>query len=245
MSDEPKKRRGKAVKDKRGEPATFVPGNGAGPKQFDAQAVAEEIKLYWENEGGDNFWINNAAGWSKWPLKALENLMTRHMVRAKKREGEFLSDSQQLLLYVREHRCVDEVMSAISGYPAGRYELSSGHRVIVRYPPKLIEPKEGDWGVVKELIESKLNLSLNMVPGPDQTAYFHGWMKTALEGCSLVALAISGRGSVASSRGRGTRGSLVFSIRSSLACWVGGVRTRARIYSDERISTGRCSRLST
>jgi hypothetical protein len=182
MSDEPKKRRGKAVKDKRGEPATFVPGNGAGPKQFDAQAVAEEIKLYWENEGGDNFWINNAAGWSKWPLKALENLMTRHMVRAKKREGEFLSDSQQLLLYVREHRCVDEVMSAISGYPAGRYELSSGHRVIVRYPPKLIEPKEGDWGVVKELIESKLNLSLNMVPGPDQTAYFHGWMKTALEG---------------------------------------------------------------
>lgn len=182
MPDEPKKRRGNAVKKERGRPAEFVAGNGAGPKTFDAETVAGEMRLYWENEGGDNFWINNAAGWSKWPLKALENLMTRHFVRAKKREGEFLSDAQQLLLYVREHRCVDEVMSAISGYPAGRYELSSGHRVIVRYPPKLIEPKEGDWSVVKALIDGKLNLSLGPSKGgPDQTPYFHGWMKTALE----------------------------------------------------------------
>lgn len=179
MSESAKPRRGKAVKKERGKPAEFVNGSAAGPKEFDAAGVARELRIYWENEGGDSFWIENAAGWSKWPLKAVENLLTTHFVRARKREGEFLSDAQRLLLHVREHRCVDEVMSAISGYPAGRYELPSGHNVVVRYPPRLIEPAEGEWEVVRGLIDSKLNLTSS--GGPDQTAVFHGWMKTALQ----------------------------------------------------------------
>src|SRR4051794_22383548 len=132
MPDEQKKRRGKAVKAERGEPAAFEPGSSAGPKVFDADAIAKDLNLWWENEGGDSFWIRNGSGWCKWPLKALEMLMTKRFVRSKKREGEFLSDSQQLILHVRENRCVDDVISAISGYPDGLYELTSGHKVIVR-----------------------------------------------------------------------------------------------------------------
>ena len=49
--------------------------------------------------------------------------------------------------------------------------------------PRLIEPKKGEWPIVKQLIDGRLNLEPE--GGADQTPFFHGWNKASLE--SLLA----------------------------------------------------------
>lgn len=186
----PSKRRGKVVKDKDGK-AVMKPGSAAAPKVFDAAAISEGLHLFWEDGDGQTFVIGgvngkNGAGpqvWSRWPERKILNLLRMKFVRVKPREGETLSEAERLLLHVMEERRLALSIGALAGYGAGIYEIG-GERVLVRTSPRLVAPREGDWGVVQALIDGKLNLSLGS-GGPDQTVYFHGWMKTALEGLYL------------------------------------------------------------
>ncbi len=196
---QPSKRRGKVVKDKDGK-AVMKPGDAAAPKVFDAAAISEGLHLFWEDGDGQTFVIggqrsevggqkvngkNGAAPqvWSRWPERKILNLLRTKYVRVKPREGETLSEAERLLLHVMQERRLALSIGALAGYGAGIYEIG-GERVLVRTSPRLVAPREGDWGVVKALIDGKLNLSLGS-GGPDQTVYFHGWMKTALEGIYL------------------------------------------------------------
>jgi hypothetical protein len=182
MSEPKKKRGGKAVKVD-GQPATHVAGRAAAPKVFEAAKVAEELRIWWENGDGTSFMVGDEnGGWSRWPKESLCDLMRTKFVRSKVADGEFLSQIQQTVLHVMQERRVEMVTSALAGYPGGIHEMW-GHRVLVKTSPKLVEPREGEWETVRRLIADKLDLS--SVNGPDQTPYFHGWMKTALEGLML------------------------------------------------------------
>lgn len=182
------KRRGKAVKAERGKAATFEEGAAAGPKVFDPDAVASKLDLWWANGDGSNFILGDGKGkcWSKWPEKKIYNLFKMAFVRLKAREGEMLSEAEQVLMHTMRERRLELELSAIAGFKAGVYELS-GQRVLVRTSPQLVEPKQGEWPTVKALIHSKLDFSWSDDEGHgiDQTDYFHGWMKTALEGLYL------------------------------------------------------------
>ncbi len=66
------KRLGRIKKGKEGEPAQFEPGGSHGAKNFDAAALAEELKLWWENDGGDSFIFQIADElWSRWPASSI------------------------------------------------------------------------------------------------------------------------------------------------------------------------------
>lgn len=184
----PPKRRGKAKKPARGTPAEFEPGAVAAPKVFDKGAVAKDFDLWWEDGAGSNFHVGDGDGksWSCWPEKKVMNLFKTKFVRLKPREGEQLSEAEQVLMHTMKKRRLDVTLSAIAGYRAGIYDVS-GRRVMVRSSPQLVVPAKGEWPTVEALIRGKLDFGYSDPEGHgiDQTVYFHGWMKTAVQGLYL------------------------------------------------------------
>jgi hypothetical protein len=178
---EPSKRRGKAVAGANGHAAgEFVPGSAAGPAVFDPEPTAQALRLWWENEDGEKFHLENEEQktWSCWPEGKVVKLLRSRYVRLKPREGETLSETDQVLLHVMTKRRLDLATSALAGYRAGIHELGS-QRMLVKNSPRLVDPLEGEWSTVKALIDGKLDLTNE--GGPNQTPYFHGWMRTAIE----------------------------------------------------------------
>ena len=156
--DAPTTRRGKAVKSKKGEAATFVPGPPAPPKTFDAAEVAEAMNVWWESEGGDNFWVGGEKGWAKWPKDALLDLASMNFfVKKTKRDGEFHSDAVKLLVHLRTHRRIDGVLWGLAGYPSGLHRMPSGEKILVRNGTNPVVPVKGQWPIIKGLIEGRLD----------------------------------------------------------------------------------------
>lgn len=185
--------RGKVTKEK-GKAAKHVPGEVAPPASFvfSPKEIAETVDLWWENDGGDKFVLRTLtdAGeekWSKWPMAAIR-LKIRQCVKdklgrilaTKPREDELVGEVDRVLLWVRENRMVEAVMSALAGYRAGLHELSDGKQIIVRMSPRIVEMKKGEWPTIKALIDGRLDLSLN---GGDvnQSVYFHAWIRNGYE----------------------------------------------------------------
>lgn len=179
-------RRGRAVKGEK--KAEFRAGSAAGPKGFDAGRVASDLNLWWENGDGTSFLVGDRSGevWSRWPERKVLNLFKLHYVRLKLREGDLLSEADQVLMHAMRERRLELAMAGLAGYRAGVHDVG-GQRVLVRTSPRLVEPKEGEWKTIEALLRSKLDFSYgdDEGHGVDQVAYFHGWMKTALEGLYL------------------------------------------------------------
>lgn len=199
---EKKPRRGKAVKTKKGEAATFAPGTGKPPRDFDAGQIADELHLWWEDGDGQTFLIGQQPKtmptnggsdalfeerpqiWSRWPEGKIVNMLRSKYVAIKRREGETLCEAERVLLHIMEHRRLELSISGLAGYRCGIHDIG-GHRTLVRTSPRLVEPREGKWGTVAALIDAKLNLMDDEGHGVDQTPYFHGWMKVAVEALYL------------------------------------------------------------
>lgn len=178
-------RRGKVKGPESGDAAVFDAGSSAAaPHGFDAAAIAEELGIYWHGGKGDTFLMRTKEGrWASWPMQATVDKMRSlpgRMVAIKAREGEMLSEVKQVFLHVREERCLDEVLPALPGYKDGVHALESGERVLVKSAPRLLAPEQGDWPVIRELIEGRLKLAPE-AGGLDQTPWFFSWCKVALE----------------------------------------------------------------
>lgn len=178
-----KTRRGRAVKAKPGEPAELKEGAAAAPR-FDPEELLKDVPVYWEGEGGDTFWVQDEHGWAKWPKDAFLDLcQEKYFVSRKKRDGEFMAQSARLLLWIRTHRRVDGVMWGLAGYRSGLATMPSGERVIIRNSPAPVVPAPGDWSLIRELIEGRLDLRRDgerVDVLTDQVIYFHAWHRVVL-----------------------------------------------------------------
>lgn len=181
-------RRGRAVKGGEDEAAVVVPGgSAAGPVAFDPAEVAEEMGMFWPS-GKDSFILRQRDGrWAVYGLQATVDRMRAlpgRMLAIKARDGEMLSEVKQVMDWVRGHRCLEAVLPALPGYKSGVHELADGERVLVKMEPRWIEPKAGEWPLVRGLIEGRLNLAMTgevRAGGIDQTPWFYSWCKIALE----------------------------------------------------------------
>ena len=184
--------RGKVTKQK-GKAAQHESGGAVppAPAAFDPQVIAETVDLWWENDGGDKFVIHTTAVdgtevWSKWPMARIR-LKIRQCVReklgrilaTKPREDELMGEVDAVLMWVCENRMVEAVFPALAGYRAGLHKLQDGKRVIVRTSPRLVQPVQGEWPTIKELIAGRLDLSRGDAKDIDQSVYFHAWLQTA------------------------------------------------------------------
>ena len=182
-------RDGRVKKGEGGEAASFEPGDASPPKdggKLDPQEICEALHLWWEIDGGDQFVLKTDGGrWARWPMGAIKlrarKLLKEKMGRfialaARKESDEIISEMDEVLLWAREHRCVDEVVPALAGFRNGTVDLRDGRKIVVRMSPRLIDPVEGEWPTIKVLIEDRLNLGEGDV---NQSVYFHAWMRNA------------------------------------------------------------------
>ena len=155
--------------------AVFIEGSAAKPAVFDPDKIATDMRLWWEDGSGDKFILeegtNRLTTWSTWNSTWIVKLLRSKYVRFKVREGETLGEIDQVLLHVMQERRLDLSLEALPGHKQGIHEYN-GKRILVRTSPRLIEPKQGDWPIIKQLIDGRLDLTSE--GGPDQTPYFHG-----------------------------------------------------------------------
>lgn len=182
------KRRGKVTKKGDGA-AAFEQGDAEAPKFFDAKQVADELGCWWHG-GKDAFLKRDKQGrWHSWSQQALIDAMRAlpgRMIAIKARDGEMLSEAKQVLNYIREERAVDAVMLALPGYESGIYDLIGGERVLVKSSPNYIEPRPGDWPVIRKIIETVLGSNAEEANSIDQTPWFWSlcrcWFKAFVTG---------------------------------------------------------------
>lgn len=157
------------------EPAKFAEGAEPPKREFDEVAIVEGLGLWWKSGAGGSFVLGaEDRGWSIWPEQGVIDLMrAEHGIAIKAREDERLSEAKRVFLCARKTRCLDEIFPALPGYNSGVHRLDSGERVLVKTQPNLIEPRAGEWGTVRQVLEALL--------GPEQLPYFYSWCKIAHE----------------------------------------------------------------
>jgi hypothetical protein len=64
---------------------------------------------------------------------------------------------------------------ALAGYPSGLH-TDGNRRLLITEGPTLIEPKEGEWPLISQLLGRMFQCG-----GIDQRPYFYGWLKCAVE----------------------------------------------------------------
>ncbi|WP_395734110.1 hypothetical protein [Prosthecobacter sp.] len=174
-------RRGKMAAGADGKAAFESGGGAAAPKFFEAAAVCEELKLWWNHERGDAFLLRGPDGrWAQWTKDAVVDAMRSlpgRMIAIKARDGEMLSESKMVLMHARQHRALDGVIPSLPGYGSGIHTLDSGEKVLVKHEPVMVEPVKGTWENVKLLIDNLLDRSGE--GGKDQAVYFHAWCQVA------------------------------------------------------------------
>ena len=148
---------------------------------MEAERVAAEPE-YWFSGRGE-FWVLNAAGeWVPMVERSFRRFLVSQGVRGYKIVEpdagirEVLSPVDQVLQEVELNRRV-AFAGPLAGYPAGLHHMG-GERALVTRSPRLVEPERGDWAVVGELLE---NLLSSAEDGVDQTVYFFGWLRQAME----------------------------------------------------------------
>lgn len=170
-------RRGRLKQGAKGKPAEFEGGRDAAANRgFDPEEIAEELKIWWVDGDGDKYLMQMGDGrWTVWSerkvLKRMRTLPGR-MIALRPREGEVVSESDQVLLWTMEHRRVEFTLPGLAGYPSGIYDIQ-GERAVIRSSPRLLVPVEGEWTTTMALIDNLL--------GPEQAPYFHGWMKVSCQ----------------------------------------------------------------
>jgi len=95
-------------------------------------------------------------------------------MRPHKEKHENVSPVDEFIINLRDDRDVDYVGS-LAGYPSGFYEIN-GRRILVTDSPHIIEPVEGKWDTIDQLISGLL-----MDDKYDQRDYLFGWLKVAYE----------------------------------------------------------------
>jgi hypothetical protein len=84
--------------------------------------------------------------------------------------GEGLSAIDRELLRIRREQAVDYA-NALAGYKRGHYADVNGKSVLVTNGPKLLEPRQGRWPIIGQIVKNLLADS-----SYDQASYFHGWL---------------------------------------------------------------------
>lgn len=183
-----KSRHGRLAPGGKGKAAKLAPGAAAGGGAFEPGPFAERFGLWWMNGDGENFLRETEEGWVHLHSRALEDeakVFFQNEVSFLARSGDYdVSQWRQLLIHVRKHRRVEEILKGLAGYPSGAHQVG-GERVLVKNGRVLPEGKAGDWGTIRELIESRLARSRRAEEVPegefDQDVYFKLWCKVAYE----------------------------------------------------------------
>lgn len=119
----------------------------------------------------EKFWTLNAAKeWMPVSKTTCELILRSNWYSQYEKTTNSLTRVEAKLLDVIMHHNV-KYAGEMAGWPSGLHTIC-GNRVLISRGPKLIEPKRGNWPLLKSLIAGLLR---------DEARYFYGWMRAAYE----------------------------------------------------------------
>lgn len=119
------------------------------------------------------YWMKMSDGhWTALPRADVQKHLRRRIEELKKLDAkESREIIEEIVLATQSYQSVDFVGS-IGGYPDG-YRKMGGLRVLIKSGPTFIEPKSGDWSMLRQVLEGMF--------GEEQLPYIFAWIKLSLE----------------------------------------------------------------
>lgn len=152
------------------------------PAEFDPERVAKSLNAYWVNGDGSSYQMRDQSpGWLKIPEEKLVLALKRMGIPPWEIGGEGISRIAQTIMHVMERRTLDRAFEAIAGYKDGIHAIK-GSQVLIRKGPILIDPVEGDFPTILQLIKGLLAFEEGTTSDDFlQCDLFHLWMSRAVE----------------------------------------------------------------
>ena len=139
------------------------------------EVVSSENKQVYYDANNKHYWRqNNRGGWLTNNERQVSRALRKWGISDKRREGELTSPVDDTLLDIQQDRDV-QYAGRLAGYMAGMHEVF-GRRILVTESPQLIEPAEGTWPILGQIIDGLL-----CADGPVQREHLFGWLKVAIE----------------------------------------------------------------
>ena len=194
MSEKKKKSRVvRAVKSEPGKPAVFEPvadelrqrqlahlaapvdqGNPQSNGQFDPAEVVKRENVWWLNASKRYFRpAKDGKEWISVGEQDIKRKLRLAGVFSRAAEGQSCSQADRVMDYIQDCRFVD-FAGRLAGYKAGVHYVQD-RPIVVLGSYTLVEPVEGDWPVLRVLLEGMLK-----TPDFDQLPYFFAWLKVAI-----------------------------------------------------------------
>jgi hypothetical protein len=146
--------------------------NKAQAPTSDNQDIVRGLEMYYDSPR-TKFWAkNDREGWIMIRDTDVRRILGEMGFRKAPApdKDEKVSQIDSIMTAIQRSNDVDYAGS-LAGYRRGVYEIG-GSRVLVRDSPHIIEPVEGDWQMLRSIIDKML---------PGQQVYLFGWIKIAFE----------------------------------------------------------------
>jgi energy-coupling factor transporter ATP-binding protein EcfA2 len=129
---------------------------------------AGPIAYFDSNRGG--FWTQNSRDeWVQFTEASLRRVLKyNHFAEVTDKEAQYAIIDKKFIELQHEHDVV--YAGSIAGYRAGVHEIC-GQRILVTSGPKLLQPKDGQWALLKAFLTDLLG---------DGVRVFYAWLKSAL-----------------------------------------------------------------
>lgn len=177
MTTPKKSRVGHARKPSKDQPAIVEPAKEEPPtpaREYDPAPVVERLNVWWLN-GKDRYFQMRAE-----PLPVLslgEKDMKRELrlegVYSRASDGKAHSQADLVMRFIQRERHVDYA-GPLAGKRVGVHD-AQGRRILVTSSPRLIEPIEGEWPMLRTVLSGLLN-----TPDEDQTRWLFAWLKVGV-----------------------------------------------------------------
>ncbi len=168
----PKKRAGTVKKDAEGRARPSGDGRTARPK-FDVGAFVKKWNIWRLNKGGGTYHMKDPRS-GRWMVLS-ESQMERWLQKMGLSKGDPRTPTQEceeVLTWVQGHQQLDAV-GEIPGHFPGVYHYS-GKTILVTQGPVMVERKEGDWKMLREVIEG---LFMYPLDGPEMPSHWQLHLK--------------------------------------------------------------------
>jgi hypothetical protein len=109
-----------------------------------------------------------------WSEKDVKRELRLAGVSSRASDGKAHSQADLVMAHIQRERHVDYA-GPLAGKRIGVYE-AQGRRILVTTSPRLIEPRAGDWPILRAVLSGLLT-----TPDEDQTRWLFAWLKVGLE----------------------------------------------------------------
>jgi len=132
---------------------------------------AKDLEIFYDPSRA-MFWVPNSRdGWVTIKISDVRRILKEKGCRNETKGKEKVSEIDSLLTVFQREFDVDYAGS-LAGHRRGVYDIE-GKRIPVKDSPVLIEPRHGEWPLLKGIIRNML--------GPDQEIFLFGWLKAGFE----------------------------------------------------------------